>query len=61
MNKAILCGHTGSVNIPINVGGDTYCYGASLISCNLNIFASTNKIKSALWGCSIYVGIDKNN
>jgi len=42
-----------SGNVALNVGGDTYCYGAPRTSIALNKYTSLRKIPTILWGCSI--------
>ncbi|MBR2491334.1 MAG: polysaccharide pyruvyl transferase family protein [Ruminiclostridium sp.] len=37
----------------INIGGDTYCYGAPYISYALNRMAQERKIPTIFWGCSV--------
>ena len=40
-------------DVTLNVGGDTYCYGAPYMSYTLNRITEERKIKNIFWGCSV--------
>ena len=48
-------------DIIFNVGGDTYCYHTPYISYALNEMASSSKIPSVFWGCSVDERLLNNN